>query len=126
MDGTGTEAGTPTRDERHGARALFAPLPEHGPWTPLHLTRGQFLAIVTGACLVYAFTGGPLWTHLGESDFVRIAVSYAVIPLAVAAALWWNGALRFSLWLAASAVIAALKLVITALLALVLGIAGAG
>jgi hypothetical protein len=53
---------------------------------------------------------------------VRIVISYAVIPVAVAAALHWNGKLRFALWLAASGVIAALKLLLTAVLALILGI----
>jgi hypothetical protein len=109
----------PARQDR-----WFAPLPVHGPWTALQLTRTQFLVILAGACAVYAFTGGPLWRHLGENDFVRIAVSYAVIPPAVAAALHRNGALRLSTWLVASGVIAALKLLLTALAALALGIAG--
>ena len=105
---------------------LFAPLPAHGPWTPLHLSRAQFLTILGGACAVYAFTGGPLWRHIGENDFVRIVTSYTVIPIAVAVALRRNGALRFTGWLAASGVLAALKLVLTALLALTLGIAASG
>lgn len=102
---------------------MFAPLPVNGPWSALHLTRAQFLLILLGATLVYVFTGGPLWSHLRENDFVRILISYAVIPVAVAAALQRNGHLRFTLWLAASGVIAALKLLLTAVLALILGIA---
>lgn len=99
---------------------LFAPLPVNGPWTALHLTRAQFFAILLGATLVYLFLGGPLWSHLRESDFVRIVTSYAVIPLAVAAALHRNGELRLGSWLVASGVLAALKLLLTAGLALVL------
>jgi len=98
---------------------LFAPLPVNGPWTALHLTRGQFLAILAGATLLYVFLGGPLWLHLRENDFARIVTSYAVIPLAVALALYRNGHLRLGSWLAASGVIAALKLLLTAGLALV-------
>lgn len=120
------EEATPAVHEAPARAPLFTPLPVRGPWTPLHLTRGQFLAILTVACLVYAFLGGPLWHHLGEGDFARIVVSYAVIPLGIAAALARNGALRFGLWLGASAVLAALKLILTATLALVLGIAASG
>ncbi|MEW6268708.1 MAG: hypothetical protein AB1689_05350 [Thermodesulfobacteriota bacterium] len=111
----------PARRER-----LFAPLPVHGPWTMLQLSRTQFLLILAAACALYAFAGGPLWRHLGDNDFLRIAVSYAIIPPAVALALHRNRALRVSTWLAASGVIAALKLLLTALLALALGIAGVG
>ncbi|HEY8514077.1 MAG TPA: hypothetical protein VIS07_01020 [Candidatus Binatia bacterium] len=114
---------TPVAQAARSRAPLFAPLPVRGPWTPLHLTRAQFVAILTLACLVYAFLGGPLWRHLGEGDFARIVVSYAVIPLGVAAALARNRELRFGLWLGASAVLAALKLILTATLALVLGIA---
>jgi len=102
---------------------LFTPLPVHGPWTPLHLSRAQFVTILGGACVIYTFTGGPLWRHVGQNDFVRIATSYAIIPLAVAVALRRNGSLRFTSWLVASGVIAALKLLLTALLAVTLGIA---
>ncbi len=105
-------------EEARHRTPLFAPLPVDGPWTALHLTRGQFLAILLGATLVYVFTGGPLWAHLRENDFLRIVVSYAVIPLAVALALHRNGHLRLAAWLAASGVIAGLKLLLTAGLAL--------
>lgn len=120
------EAETPAVHGASERRRFFAPLPARGPWTPLRLTRGQFLAILAAACLVYAFLGGPLWRHLGEGDFARIVVSYAVIPLGVAAALARNRELRLGLWLGASAVLAALKLILTATLALVLGIAASG
>lgn len=102
---------------------LFAPLPVTGPWTALGLGRGQFFGILTGACLIYLFLGGPLWAHLRDSDFVRIVVSYLAIPIAVALAQRANAKLRFATWLAASSVVAALKLLVTAGLAVVLGIA---
>jgi hypothetical protein len=102
---------------------LFAPLPVNGPWTALQLSRAQFVSILGGACVIYTFTGGPLWRHVGENDFVRIVTSYAAIPLAVAIALRRNASLSFVSWLVASGVIAALKLLLTALLALTLGIA---
>jgi hypothetical protein len=101
---------------------LFGSLPARGLWTALDLTRGQFVGIVLLACVVYAFAGGPLWRHLGENDFLRIVLSYALIPLLVAAALAWNHALRLSRWLVASGVLATLKLVLTALLAVATGI----
>lgn len=107
---------TPTRPR------LFAPLPVSGPWTALGLGRGQFFAILIGACLIYLFVGGPLWSHLRQNDFVRIVVSYSAIPIAVALAQRSNGKLRLSTWFAASSVIAALKLLVTAGIAVVLGI----
>lgn len=108
---------TPTRPR------LFAPLPVSGPWTALGLGRGQFFGILIGACLIYLFVGGPLWAHLRQNDFVRIVVSYLAIPIAVALAQRRNGTLRVSTWFAASSVIAALKLLVTAGIAVVLGIA---
>lgn len=111
----------------HGGRTpLFSPLPVHGPWTALQLTRGQFLGILAAACALYAFLGGPLWRHLGEHDFARIASSYTLIPVAVALALVRNHAFRVTTWLAGSGVIAAIKLVLTALLAMAFGIAAGG
>jgi hypothetical protein len=102
--------------------SLFGPLPANGPWTALDLTRGQFVGVLLLACTAYVFTGGPLWQHLGESDFLRIVLSYALIPLLVAVALSRNRALHLSRWLAASGVLAALKLLVTALLAVAVGI----
>ncbi|MBY0277212.1 hypothetical protein K2Z84_17900 [Candidatus Binatia bacterium] len=101
---------------------LFAPLPVSGPWTALGLSRGQFLAILVGACLIYLFLGGPLWAHLRQNDFVRISVSYLAIPLAVAVAQRHNGTLKLATWFAASGVVASLKLLITAGIAVALGI----
>ena len=112
----------PTQDPPAERFRLFAPLPVSGPWTAVGLSRGQFLGILVGACLIYVFLGGPLWLHLRQNDFVRIAVSYLAIPLAVAIAQRHSGTLRLSTWFAASGVIAALKLLVTAGIAVVLGI----
>lgn len=112
----------PTQNPPAERFRLFAPLPVSGPWTALGLGRGQFLAILVGACLIYLFLGGPLWAHLRENDFVRISVSYLAIPLAVALAQRHNGTLKLTTWFAASGVIASLKLLATAGIAVVLGI----
>lgn len=102
---------------------LFAPLPVDGPWTTLGLGRGSFFGILVLACAVYLLFGGPLWLHLRENDFARISISYALIPPLVALAQWRRGTLKLATWLAASGVIAALKLLATAALAVALGIA---
>jgi hypothetical protein len=94
--------------------AFFAPLPATGPWTALGVGRGPFFAILASACLVYLFWGGPIWSHLGDSEFPRIVVSYAVIPLGASIALYRAGRLTLPALLAASGMIAALKLLLTA------------
>ena len=91
-------------------------------WTPLSLTRGQFLAILALSVLLFVFVGGPLWSHLHDSHFARIAVSYGAIPPAVGLALHRNGAWRLSLLVGASVVIAIVKLVLTAGLTVLLAI----
>ncbi len=103
--------------------SLFGPLPTRGIWTPLGLTRIQFLAILTLSLVLFVASGGPLWTHLHDRHFGRIVLSYGVIPLAVAAALHRNGRARPLPILVASAVIALVKLVLTAGLLVVLAIA---
>jgi len=118
----GETTNTMTQQSTERARMFSTPSLQ-GPWTALRLTRAQFFAILLGATLVYVFTGGPLWSHLRENDFDRITISYLVIPATVALALYRNHELRVSTWLAASGVIAAVKLLLTAGLALVLGIA---
>lgn len=100
-------------------RRFFEPLPARGPWTPLGLDRGQFLLILFSACAVYALVPGPVWRHAGTDDFLRIATSYGVIPIAVAVALYRNRRAHLGLFVAATATLAALKLLITAVLALV-------
>ena len=102
---------------------LIAPFPEHGIWTRLGLGRGQFLGILALSIVLFLLVGGPVWLHVHDEHFRRIALSYGIIPLAVGAALWRNRALRPGLLVGGSAVIAGLKLVITAGLLLVLAIA---
>lgn len=108
------------RDSSGRSHGFFEPFPTQGFWTVLGLTRGQLLGILMLACAVYVFLGGPLWSHLGEDDFRRIAVSYGVIPPAVALALFRNQRLRLALLLGGTAVLAALKLLMTAAAALLL------
>jgi hypothetical protein len=103
---------------------FFGRLPEQGIWTPLGLTRTQFLVILALALALFVFVDGPVWQHVRASHFRRITVSYAVIPLAVLAALVRNGRARPLLVLGASAVLAAIKLVVTAALLVALAIAG--
>ena len=100
----------------------FAPFPRDGFWTSLGLTRFQFFAILAASCLTFALWGGPIWSHVGTGDFGRLASSYALIPVGVAAALRWNGKLRLSLFLGGAVVIAILKLLLTAGFDLLLGI----
>ena len=89
-------------------------LPELGIWTALALTRGQFLTILTLSVVLFVFVDGPVWQHLRASHFLRISVSYGVIPFAVAGALFHNRQARPLLVLGASAVLALIKLVLTA------------
>ncbi len=100
-------------------RPTFAPLPTKGVWTAIGLSRAAFFTIFLGASAVYVFWGGPLWSHLGEDDFVRLAISYAIIPIAVAFALVRAGNFGIATFVVATGVIAALKLVLTAVLALI-------
>lgn len=106
--------------------ALFGPLPTRGIWTALSLTRSQFLLILGGSITLFVVVGGPLWTHLHDSHFRRIAVSYAVIPPAVSVALYQNGKAHVLLIVTSSAVIALIKLVVTAALLVLIGMAQAG
>lgn len=92
-------------------------------WTAVELTRGQFVSILGLSVLLFVFVGGPLWNHLHDSHFARLAVSYAAIPLAVGVALYRNGACRLPLIVGASALIAVVKLLLTAGLMVVLALA---
>ena len=101
---------------------FFGGLPKRGIWTAVELTRNQFVAILGLSVLLFVFVGGPLWNHLHDSHFLRIAVSYGVIPLAVALALHRNGSWRLPLVVGASALIAVVKLLLTAGLMVVLAL----
>jgi hypothetical protein len=87
------------------------------------LTRGQFVAILGLSVVLFAFVGGPLWGHLRDGHLARIAISYGVIPPAVALALRRNGRARVALVVGASAVVAVLKLLLTAGLLVVIALA---
>lgn len=102
---------------------LFGPLPTHGIWTALELTRSQFFLILTLSVGSFLFIRGPLWLHAHESHFWRLNLSYAVIPVAVAVALYRNGKARLAPIIVASVVIALVKLVITAVLLVMIGVA---
>lgn len=107
-----------------GSRApFFAPLPEHGIWSRVGLDRTQFLGILALSVVLFVVIDGPVWLHVHDAHFRRISLSYGVVPVAVAAALWRNGRFRIATWLGGSAVIAALKLLLTAGLLLVVAIA---
>ena len=92
-------------------------------WTALDLTRNQFLGILLLSVVLFLFIGGPLWRHAHASHFWRINLSYAVIPLAVSAAFYRNGRARLMPIIVASGVIALVKLVVTAVLLVLIGMA---
>jgi hypothetical protein len=98
-------------------------LPERGIWTPLELGRGQFFAVLGVSLLVFILAGGPLWRHLTDGHTLRIAASYGIIPPLVWAARRRNGATGIGGTAVASAVLAAIKLVVTAGLLVVLALA---
>ncbi len=93
---------------------FFGGLPDRGIWTALALTRAQFFLILALSLGLFLFVDGPLWQHVHASHFVRILVSYGVIPFAVTAALARNRQARPWLVIGASAVLAVIKLVLTA------------
>lgn len=109
---------------RSPRQRLFAPLPTSGIWTSLDLTRGQFLWILLGSLLLFAFVDGPVWSHLRTSHFWRLTISYLFIPPAVALALWRNGKAHVLPLVVATAVISVIKLVLTALLLVGVGMSG--
>jgi hypothetical protein len=104
---------------------FFGPLPERGPWTAVGLTRGQFVGILALSVGLFLLAGGPLWQQVHAGHLGRIVASYAVIPPAAALALARNGRLHPLTLLAASVVLALLKLVLTAVLLVLFALAGA-
>ncbi len=97
--------------------------PTDGIWTSLGLGRVQFFAILGASLALFAVVDGPVWQRVHAPHFWRIMVSYAAIPVAVACALAWNRAPRLTLFLGASAVLALVKLVLTAALLVALALA---
>ena len=81
--------------------------------------------ILSLSVVLFVCIDGPLWQHLHDSHFLRIVASYAVIPVLVAMALYRNGNARVLPILVASAVISIIKLVLTAVLLIAIGLARA-
>lgn len=103
---------------------LFGPLPTRGIWTAVGLTRGQFLCILAVSVALFLFLDGPLWRHTHDSHFWRIVWSYlAILPMTYVA-LYRNGKAHLGTIVAASAVVGLVKLVVTALILVAIGLAG--
>jgi hypothetical protein len=68
-------AGFPSaREPSPPRRAPFiSGLPEHGIWTAVGLSRGQFFGILLVSIGLFLLVGGPLWMHLREGHFARLA-----------------------------------------------------
>ncbi len=113
-----TGAGMDLARGRRVRPPLVGPLPTHGLWTAVGLTRGQFFAILGVAVGCFVLLGGPVWVHPRGEHLARIALSYAVIPPAVAWALRRQRPFPVGRAVAASALIALVKLVATTLLLL--------
>jgi len=107
---------------RHERSAFFGPLPATGVWTAAELTRGQFFLIVLVSVLLFLFVDGPLWRHVRDSHLARIGWSYAVIGLAVVGALWRNRKLNIAQVVVATLLVSLVKLVITALILIAIGV----
>jgi len=110
-------------DETRSSSAIFGALPTRGLWTPLGLTRGEFLAVLSISIALFVWIDGPVWSHLREPHFRRIVVSYLAIPPLVVVALLRRAAAHPGRIVIASAVLALLKLVATAGLVALLAIA---
>jgi hypothetical protein len=103
--------------------SFVAPLPATGPWTHLGISRAAFFAVLLGSILTFLLVPSPLWTHLRDGHFTRLAVSYAVIPAAVAVLLAREGRLAVGLLLRGTLVLALLKLVLTTMLMMAIALA---
>lgn len=103
--------------------AFVGPLPTHGPWTAVGLSRAQFALILGASIGVFLLLGGPVWTHLRGDHFARITVSYGLILPGVALAMRRRHPFPIGRALAASALIGLVKLVVTAALLAIIAIA---
>ena len=121
----GPEAGASASGAlRRGPVAFIGPLPATGPWSAFGLGRGQFFAVLLGAIALFVLIGGPVWRHVHDPHFARLAWSYAVIPPAIAAAQLRNGSFGWGRLFGATVTIGVLKLVVTAVVLAVCGMAG--
>jgi hypothetical protein len=107
----------------HTRTPFFGAFPTDGIWTSLGRARAQFFAILGLSLALFVFIDGPVWRHVHAAHFWRITLSYGAIVPAVWAALVWNRTPRLALLLGASAVLALVKLVVTAALLVVLALA---
>lgn len=99
-------------------------LPTTGPWNAVGLGRGQFLLILAVSVALFVGIDGPVWRHLSDEHLRRLVVSYAAIPLAVTGALVGNRTFTMRNAAGATLVLAAVKLLMTAMLLAVLGMVG--
>lgn len=112
------------RKPRESQRApLFSPLPTRGVWSAVGLTRGQFFSILAVSIVMFLFLDGQLWLHTHDSHLRRIVWSYLVILPLVCAALYRNGESRIGTIVAASVVVGLVKLVVTAVILVAIGLA---
>lgn len=107
----------------HPRTPFFGALPTDGIWTSLGLGRAQFFAILALSLALFVFIDGPVWHHVHAAHFRRITFSYGAIVPAVWTALVSNRTPRIPLLLGASAVIALVKLVVTAAVLVLLALA---
>lgn len=91
-------------------------------WTAVGLTRSQFFLILTVSIAMFLFLDGPLWLHTHESHFWRIGWSYlAIVPMSWVA-LYRNGKAHLGTIVAASVVVGLVKLVVTAVILVAIGL----
>jgi hypothetical protein len=102
---------------------LIGALPTRGPWTAVGLSRGWFLGILALSLVGFAFIGGPVWLDPRGRHFDRITMSYLIIPAATALALRHVRPFPFGRLVAATVMLALIKLVVTAALLAVLVLA---
>jgi hypothetical protein len=104
---------------------LLGSCPKDGIWTAVGMSRGQFLGVIALSTALFMFIDGPVWQHLRDSHLSRIIWSYMMIPPAVAGALYLNGKRSLGLLVAASVVVGLVKLVLTAVILVLIGLARA-
>jgi hypothetical protein len=108
-----------------GSWPLVGLVPKDGIWTAVGMTRGQFLGVIAVSTALFVLIDGPVWQHLRDSHLSRILWSYMMIPPAVAGFLYLNGRTRLGLLVAATVVIGLVKLVLTAVILVLIGLAQA-
>jgi hypothetical protein len=95
---------------------FIGPLPTTGPWTAVGLSRTEFLTILGLSVVGFVVIGGPVWRQPQAGHFGRIVLSYGLIVPLVAVVLRREHPYPTGRVLAASALIALAKLIVTTLL----------